>query len=94
MAKEKKLPDTKKVSLTTRPVEVRVESGGDIFFVKIWKNGSLQIRPKGARKAESVALTTVSSIYQRALLVAAQAARPKRKKTVSRNLLATERRGI
>ena len=59
---------TKRIGLDKCPVELRVEGASGIFFVTIWRNGSLQIRPKGARGEESVGSTTIGSVYRRAIL--------------------------
>lgn len=91
MTLKKKLPDVKRISLTSRPVEVRVESGEQVYFLKIWRNGSLQIRPKGARKPEAAATTTVHSVYRHTLWAIARGT--VRRKPISRGMLATERRG-
>ena len=84
----------KRIGLLKGPLEVRVEGSNGVYFLRIWKNGSLQIRPKGARKPEASALVTVGSVYRRALLLVAKEAKPQRRHSISRGMIATERGAI
>ena len=77
------MAEVKKIA-PTKPVEVKVESGGEVFFVTVFKNGSLEVRPKGIRRPESTAITTVHSIYQRIIM---QASTNQRRRPVKRGLL-------
>ena len=89
------MADVKKI-LPTKPVEVKVESHGQIYFVTVFKNGALKIRPKGARNPEAVAITSADSIYRRTMIAAAHDVKKtfRRNVAVQRGLLATERKGF
>ncbi len=86
------MPSVKKISLD-KPVEVRMEDGPEVFFVTVYKNGSIQIRPKGARDPEATVFVIVGSVYKRAQLRRAEADKPKRRRPVRRGMLGLERRG-
>jgi len=81
---------TKKVS-ADRPVEVRVESEGEVYFVTLWKDGVIRIRPKGSRAADSTAMSSVGGMYRRIKMAEAKTTVKSR---ISRNLLKTEKRNI
>ena len=54
--------EKKRVSLDRR-VEGRMGEGDGVYFVTLYKNGQLEIRPKGGR-GESTKVVDVDSIYQ------------------------------
>ena len=82
----------KRIGLTQRPAQVRVESGKQVYFVTIWKNGSLQIRPKGSRKLDATVHVAVDQVYRATLIRHAVGTKPARRRPVSRGMIATERR--
>lgn len=82
---------TRKVAVSV-PTQVRIGKAGDVYFVTIYPNGELEIRPKGSRKPESTVTVTTHSVYQNALLRRAKAAKPARKRPTTRGLLSLERR--
>jgi hypothetical protein len=85
------MADTKKVSMT-KPVELRVGGGAEVYFLTVYENGAMEIRPKGARDPEATVKVTVDGTYQRALLLRAKADKPTRtRRTDRRGLLALER---
>lgn len=88
------MADVKKI-LPTKPIQVKVNSQGQIYFITIYANGSLKIRPKGARRLDATAITSVGSVYRRILIVQARdLSTTGRARSVQRGLLSTERRGI
>lgn len=81
----------KKVGLERR-VEVRMDDGGEVYFLTLYKNGAIEIRPKGARDPDATVTVTAGQVYRTALLNRASTNKPRRRRPVSRGMLATERR--
>lgn len=82
---------TKRIGLD-KPVEVRMtEAEGEEYMVII-RERTLEIRPKRSRKDGSTVFVTIGSVYRRALMQRAREETPKRRRPVSRGMLATERR--
>ena len=86
------MQSVKNISLGSKPVRVRVDDGGRVYFITLYQNGTIQIRPKGARKSGSTVFLGTAATYKKSLLARAKVIKPK---PITRGLVSTERtRGV
>lgn len=67
MAEERTQPSIRKIGLA-KPIEVRMGSGDKVFFVTLYKNGDVEIRPRHSRDPDAVAVTTIEAVYKKILM--------------------------
>ncbi len=76
--------------MANKPRKLRVgPASGQVYFINVFPNGEIEIRPKGARDPDATVVVTVDGVYQAALIRRSKRGRVRR--TDSRDLLALQR---